>query len=204
MASLFGLFRRKGKEKAKAKAKALSRDPIAAFDALLEQLDRQGSEVRKSAAALLASRGELQRSQERYARQREEIGQRIQTAGERGDGKAEKVLKQDMDQVEAKARQTEEALEKVAADAELVLELARSLGEQSAALRDERNSARARLDAESLLTGALTERAARIEQVLAVDAARDELERAHALAEIVREDALEDAALPPGTPDRVR
>jgi len=200
VASLFGFFRRKGK----AKAKALPKDPIAAFDALLEQLDRQGSEVRKSAAALLTSRGELQRSQERYARQQEEIAQRMQTAAERGDGKAEKVLKKDLQQVAAKAQQTEEALAKVAADAELVLELARSLGEQSASLREERNSALARLDAETLLTGALTERAARIEQVLAVDAARDDLERAHALAEIVREDALEDAALPPETPDRVR
>lgn len=198
MASLFGLFRRK------PKAKAPPKDPIAAFDALLEQLDRQGSEVRKSAAALLTSRGELQRSQERYQRQREEIAQRIQTAAGNGDAKAEKVLKKDLDQVEAKARQTEEALAKVAADAELVLELARSLGEQSSTLREERNSARARLDAETLLTGALTERAARIEQVLAVDAARDELERAHALAEIAREDALEDAALPEGTPERVR
>ena len=191
MASLFGLFRRK------PKAKPLPKDPIAAFDAVLEQLDRQGSEVRKSAAALLASRGELQRSLERYARQEEEIAQRIQTAAGRGDARAEKVLGKDLDQVRAKARQSEEALAKVGGDAELVLELARSLAEQSAALRDERNSARARLDAETLLTGALTERAARIEQVLAVDAARDELERAHALAEIVREDAQEDAAEPP-------
>jgi hypothetical protein len=197
VASLFGLFRRK------PKAKAPPRDPIAAFDALLEQLDRQGSEVRKSAAALLASRGELQRSQERYARQQEEIHQRIRTAVERGDPGAQKVLRKDLGLVEAKAQQTDEALAKVAEDAELVLELARSLGEQSASLREERNSARARMDAETLLTGALTERAARIEQVLAVDAARDELERAHALAEIVREDALDDAALPPG-PGRVR
>ncbi len=143
MASFFGLFRRK------AKAKAPPKDPIAAFDALLEQLDRQGSEVRKSAAALLTSRGELQRSQERYARQREEIGQRIQTAASRGDGGAEKVLRKDLEQVEVRARQTDEALARVAGDAELVLELARSLNEQSASLREERNSARARLDAET-------------------------------------------------------
>jgi hypothetical protein len=198
VASLFGLFRRK------PKAKAPPKDPIAAFDALLEQLDRQGSEVRKSAAALLASRGELQRSQERYARQQEEIHQRIRQAVERGDGGAEKVLRRDLDQVQARARQTDEALAKVATDAELVLELARSLGEQSTTLREERNSARARLDAETILTGALTERAARIEQVLALDAARDDLERAHALAEIAREDAVEDAALTPGTTNRVR
>jgi hypothetical protein len=198
LASLFGFFRRK------AKAKAPPKDPIAAFDALLEQLDRQGSEVRKSAAALLASRGELQRSQERYARQREEVGQRIQTAVSRGDAGAEKVLRKDLEQVEARARQTDEALAKVGGDAELVLELARSLSEQSASLREERNSARARLDAESLLTGALSERSARIAQVLAVDAARDELERAHALAEIVREDAVEDAAMPPLPGDRIR
>ena len=176
---------------------ALPKDPIAAFDAMLELLDRQGSEVRKSAAALLASRGELQRSQARYARQKEEIGERIRTAAERGDSRAEQVLRRDLEQVELKARATDEALAKVAADAELVLELARDLGEQSATLRDERNSARARFDAEQVLSDALQKRSARIEQVLALDAARDELEKAHALAEIVREDAVEDAAMPP-------
>jgi len=196
--ALFGLFKRK------RRAAALPKDPIAAFDALLEQLDRQGSEVRKSAAALLASRGELQRAQGRYARQREEIGQRIQTAAGRGDAKAEQVLRKDLGQVEQKARATGEALAKVAGDAELVLELARDLGEQSASLRDERNSARARFDAEHLLTEALHERSKKIEQVLAVDAARDELERAHALAEIVREDAGDDDAAVRRPPDRIR
>jgi hypothetical protein len=199
--AFFDLFKRKRRP-----AAAKPKDPIAAFDALLEQLDRQGAEVRKSAAALLASRGELQRSQERYARQREEVGQRIQTASERGDPRAEQLLRKDLEQVERKARDTDEALAKVAVDAELVLELARDLGEQSASLRDERNSARARFDAESLLSDALQKRSQRIQQALVLDAARDELERAHALAEIVREDAAAgegDAAVRP-TLDRIR
>jgi phage shock protein A len=179
---VFSLFKRRKKD-------ARPKDPIAAFDAVLEQLDRQGAEVRKSAAALLASKGELVRSQERYLRQRAEIEARIATAGDRGDQKAEAVLRRDLDQAERSLRSTEEALARVDGDAAVLLDLARELGEQSAQLRAERNSARARLDAEGLVTEALKQRSRRIEQVLAVDAARDELERAHALADLYREDA---------------
>ena len=194
MASLFALFKRK--------RRAAPEDPVAAFDALLEQLERQGAGVRRAAAALLASRGELQRSQARYVRQREELGQRLQTAAGLGDERAERVLRQDLERVERGARDTEEGLARVAGDAEVLLELARDLGERSAALRQERDSARARRDAEQLFTAALRQRTSRIEQVLAVDAARDELERAHALAEIAREDA--GIAAPPPSPERTR
>jgi len=194
LASLFALFKRK--------RRAAPEDPVAAFDALLEQLERQGAGVRRAAAALLASRGELQRSQARYVRQREELGQRLQTAAGLGDERAERVLRQDLERVERGARDTEEGLARVAGDAEVLLELARDLGERSAALRQERDSARARRDAEQLFTAALRQRTSRIEQVLAVDAARDELERAHALAEIAREDA--GIAAPPPSPERTR
>ncbi|HVE86994.1 MAG TPA: hypothetical protein VND93_29260 [Myxococcales bacterium] len=199
MASLFGLFKRRRRRP------AAPEDPIAAFDALLDQLDRQGAEVRRSAAALLASRGELQRHQAKSERQRQEINERIQTAAGRGDARAEQVLRRDLDLMERGARATEASLVKVEADAQVLLELARDLQEQTDTLREERNSARVRRDAEQLVTGAIQERSARIQQALAVDAARDELERAHALAEIVREDAgLSGNAAAPPPRDRTR
>lgn len=190
---MFSLFKRRKKD-------VPPKDPIAAFDAVIEQLERQGAEVRKSAAALLAAKGELVRSQERYRRQRVEMQARIETAGERGDRKAETVLRRDLEQAERSLRSTEEALARVDGDAAVLMDLAQDLGEQSAQLRMERNSARARLDAENVVTDTLKQRTRRIEQVLAVDAARDELERAHALADIYREDA----GVAPGEPVRTR
>ena len=139
---MFGLFRRRRRPRASAPT---PRDPIAAFDALIEQLDRQGSEVRRSAAALLASRGELQRRQERAARQREELERRLQTAAARGDAKSEAVLRRDLASLEKSDQATGTALDKVAADTEVLLELSRDLTEQSASLRDERLGARARV-----------------------------------------------------------
>jgi chromosome segregation ATPase len=179
---VFSLFKRRKKD-------VPPKDPIAAFDAVIEQLERQGAEVRKSAATLLAAKGELTRSWERYQRQRVEMEARIGTARERGDGKAEAILRRDLEQAQKNLQSTEEGLARVEGDAEVLLELARELTDQSTHLRAERNSARARLDADSAVTETLKHRSRRIEQVLAVDAARDELERAHALADVYREDA---------------
>jgi phage shock protein A len=163
-------------------------DPLAAFDQLIEDLERQAAEVRKSAATLLALKGELTRSVERYTRRLADIAERSQVAESRGDSKAVLVLHRDKGQTEALLKSTQESLERVEPDARLLLEAATEIGTRVQELRTERESASARLVAGAIVTGAMREQVERIEKVLAVDAARDEIERAHQLAEIYREE----------------
>jgi phage shock protein A len=178
---LFGLFRKKDKKKK-------PEDPLAAFDQLIEDLERQAAEVRKSAATLLALKGELTRSVERYSRRLLEIDERRAVADSRGDAKSSSVLMRDREQTETLLKSTREALERAETDSRLLLEAANEIGARVIELRTERQSASARLVAGGLVTGVMRERADRIEKVLALDAARDEIERAHALADIYREE----------------
>jgi phage shock protein A len=178
---LFGLFRKKDKKKK-------PEDPLAAFDQLIEDLERQAAEVRKSAATLLALKGELGRSVDRYSRRLLEIDERRAVADSRGDAKSSSVLMKDREQAETLLKSTREALERSEKDSRLLLEAANEIGARVIELRTERQSASARLVAGGLVTGAMRERADRIEKVLALDAARDEVERAHALADIYREE----------------
>ncbi|WP_224249111.1 PspA/IM30 family protein [Hyalangium gracile] len=163
-------------------------DPLAAFDQLIEDLERQGAEVRKSAATLLALKGELTRSVERYSRRIADITERYEVASSRSDVKAMQVLKRDREQAETLLKTTQDSLERVEPDARLLLEAANEVGSRVQELRTERQSASARLVAGTLVSGTMREQVERIEKVLAVDAARDEIERAHQLAEIYREE----------------
>lgn len=178
---IFGFFRKKKKAQTPA-------DPLAAFDQLIEDLERQGAEVRKSAATLLALKGELTRSVDRYTRRMAELAERYQVAESRADIKAMQVLHRDQQQTENLLKSTREALERAEKDSRLLLEAANEVGSRVTELRTERQSASARLVAGSLVSGAMREQVERIEKVLAVDAARDEIERAHQLAEIYREE----------------
>ncbi len=175
------LFWRKKKETQPA-------DPLAAFDQLIEDLERQAAEARKSAATLLALKGELTRSVERYARRLADIAERSKVAESRGDTKAMQVLQRDREQTEALLKSTKDSLDRVEPDSRLLLEAANDVGTRVQELRTERQSASARLVAGTLVSGAMREQVERIEKVLAVDAARDEIERAHQLAEIYREE----------------
>ncbi len=181
----FGLFGKRKKE--------LSRpaDPLAAFDQLIGTLDRQAAEVRKSAATLLALKADLTRARERYARRLEELTARRATAKARDDVRAVRVLEKDQAEAEDLLASTRDALERAEADGRLLLEAAGELGDRVAELRRERESASARLTAGGIVTQALRERVARFDQALVVDAARDEVERAHALADIYREERKE-------------
>jgi phage shock protein A len=163
-------------------------DPLAAFDQLIEDLERQGAEVRKSAATLLALKGDLGRGVERYTRRLEEIASRQGVAQSRGDAKAVAVLERDRAQAQTLLESTRESLDRAEQDSKLLLEAANDLGARVTELRMERESAHARLAAGGLVSSALRERVERFEKVLAVDAARDEVERAHALADIYREE----------------
>ncbi len=178
----FGFWRKKKKEQKKPA------DPLAAFDQLIEDLERQASEVRKSAATLLSLKGELTRSMERYTRQMTDMAGRYKVAEANADIRAMQVLTRDQKQTEALLKSTREALERAEKDSQLLLEAANEVGVRVTELRTERQSASARLMAGSLVTGAMTEQVERVDRVLAVHAARDEIERAHQLAEIYREE----------------
>lgn len=73
-----------------------------------------------------------------------------------------------------------------------------------AKLRLERDAARVRLDASSAVTESAAAFVDPLDQLLDLDAARDEIERARALADIYREEAaassLADDELPPNRP----
>jgi phage shock protein A len=180
----FGLWKRK-------KEPSRPVDPLAALDQLIENLDRQAAQVRKSAATLLALKGDLSRGVERYTRRLEDIASRRVTAEGKGDARAAAVLKKDREHAEALLASTRESLERADTDAKLLLEAAGELGDRLEELRRERESASARLTVGGIVTDAMRERVARFEQALVVDAARDEVERAHALADIYREELRE-------------
>ncbi|WP_426751594.1 PspA/IM30 family protein [Myxococcus sp. Y35] len=181
----FGLFGKRKKEPSRPA------DPLAAFDQLIETLDRQAAEVRKSAATLLALKADLARAEERYARRLEALTSRRATAKERGDVHAVRVLEKDQAQAEDLLATTRDSLARAESDGRLLLEAASELGDRVAELRRERDSASARLTVGGIVTEALRERVARFDQALVVDAARDEVERAHALADIYREERNE-------------
>jgi phage shock protein A len=168
-------------------------DPLAAFDQLIEDLERQGAELRKSAATLLALKGDLSRSEDRYGKRLEDIAKRRAVADEQGATQIALTLEHDCAQTESLLRTTRESLNRAEQDSKLLLEAAADVGNRVAELRTERESASARLAVEGLVTTALREQVERFEKVLAVDAARDEIERAHALAEIYREERGEAA-----------
>lgn len=183
---VFGFWKRKKKEEEPA-------DPLAVFDQLIEDLERQGAEIRKSAATLLALKGDLSRSVERYSRRLEDIASRKEVAASRGDSKSEAVLERDRAQAQALMESSRESLERAEQDSKLLLEAANDVAARVLELRTERESASARLTAGGMVTQALREQVARVEKVMALDAARDEIERAHALAEIYREERGEKA-----------
>jgi len=164
-------------------------DPLAVFDEVIRSLERQAAEVRRSAATLLALKGELGRDEAKYRTRLEELEERIAEARRANDAKAQAVLERDQRDAARRLEETRAALATATADAELLKQTAEELGRQVEELKDERRSAKARLSAGALVTDALKAQAAQLDRVLKLDAARDEVERAHALAEIYREDA---------------
>ncbi|MEW5737796.1 MAG: hypothetical protein AB1938_02660 [Myxococcota bacterium] len=164
-------------------------DPLAVFDSVIASLERQAGEVRRSAATLLALKGELSRDEAKYRRRLEELDARLLEARRADDAKAQATLEKDRQDAARRLDETKEALARTMGDAQLLKETAEDLGRQVAELQDERLSAKARLSAGVAVSEAMRAQAAQLERVLKLDAARDEVERAHALADIYREDA---------------
>ncbi|MBF5041130.1 hypothetical protein FGE12_01900 [Aggregicoccus sp. 17bor-14] len=163
-------------------------DPLATYDRVLGELEQEAARVRRAAAALLALQGELRRSAERAAAHLRELDGRADDARRRGDDRAAQVLHADRARSEEEGRAARAALARVEADAEVLVAAARSLEERLGALRREREDAALRLRAGELVQEALRLPGERFEHRVALDAARDEVERAHALAELYREE----------------
>lgn len=172
----------------KKKDKAPS-DPLKAYDGMIESLDRQAAQVRRSAATLLALKGELSRDHDRYGTRCAEIEKRITTAAAKNDARAERALKRDLDEAKDLCEQTDKALQSANDDAQVLLATAEDLAKRSRELKSERLSAQARLKSGQVVSSALKQQAEEFNRVMAIDAARDEVERARALADIYREEA---------------
>jgi phage shock protein A len=172
----------------KKKKASSDEDPTRAYDGLIEDLERQGAILRKSAATLIAVRGELTRAVEKYASQIPELERRLAAADRAHDAKVVRALTRDLDDARRMKQASEDALASANSDAEVLLEAAEDLSGRVAQLKVERTTARARWSVGKVVTAALRERVDKFDKVLAVDAARDEVERAHALADVYRED----------------
>lgn len=174
----------------KRKKKAvLPADPLAAFDGVLESLERQGAEVRRAAATLLSLRGELTRDQKKYEARLVELDRRLVDASiAPGAERVLATLRRDRGEAERLLGKTGEALAIAQTNATLLLQTAEGLTREVAELREERLSARARLTAGVEVSAALKTKAAEFDRFMTLDAARDEIERAHALAELYRDD----------------
>jgi phage shock protein A len=192
LAALFEFLKRK-KKPAKEDKKPL--DPVAAYNGFIESLERQAAEVRKSAATLLALRGELARDRERYQRRIGEADERLKVAETNGDARAERTLRRDREEAQELLEQSEKALASANEDAALLMEAAEDLARRGRELKAERQSALARFRVGAAVSRALARRVEEFDKLMALDAARDEVEKAHALADIYRE---EEGALPKG------
>ena len=180
---VFGFFKKKKKKTPEPK------DPLAVYDGFIESLERQGAEVRKSAATLLALRGDLTRDVEKYDRRSKDLAGRVRIAEEKADARASKTLRRDLEEAEGLREQSEKALVSANEDAQLLLEAAADTASRVAELKSERQSARARLATGLVVSSALRQQVEQFDKVIALDAARDEVERARALADVYREDA---------------
>lgn len=161
-------------------------DPLAAWDALIEALEAEGAAVRRAAATLLALQGELRRAAQRAEARAQQLSARAQEAARRGEAGAAALLAQDAARAQAAA--DEAALARVEEDAQLLVASATGLQERLSALRAERESARVRLRAGALVREVLQRESEHFGRRVALQAARDEVERAHALAELYREE----------------
>ena len=175
----FGLFKRKARAPV---------DPLVLFDGAIEAAELDAGELRKSAATLLALKGTLERDAARFAEERRGLLGRLDEAVRSADAKAARLLEADARQAEAGQRAAEEALARVAADAELLVEGARETAARVEGLKAERAAAAARLLAGKAAGTAMQAEGARLSGELRLSQARDEVERARALAEIWRED----------------
>jgi phage shock protein A len=178
---VFGFFKRKQRQPEVA-------DPLAEYDGQVEALERDAAELRRAAATLLAHKSTLERDCARQENERAELTARVDEATRAADVRAVKLLSADVTRVEEALRRAREGLAHAEVEAQLLVDTARDMSSEVARLRTERGAAQARLAAGRAAGQAFRTEAARTQRAVALDRARDEVERAHALAEIWREE----------------
>ena len=176
---LLDLFRRQPKPS----------DPLAAYDARLDALAQRAQLLRKSAATLLAVRRDLDRRLDAFTTKEHQAQARAEAARLAGDLQAAEVLARDALSSARDRDALAEQRERVATDAQDLTDAVGALNTEFEQLSRERDAARVALAAGQVVTAAQPALTERFDQVLKLDAARDEVERAHALAEIHRDDA---------------
>jgi len=164
-------------------------DPIAAYDDLVTDLAGEAAELRRAAATLLTVRARLGREVSGAGELARVLRDRADRARAGDDARTAEVLDADARREDDRATALREELARTETDVARLEEAARRVAGQVDRLRSERDLAAARLTAGSALAAeAQRSRADRVRRLVAVDAARDEVERAHALAEVWRED----------------
>lgn len=165
-----------------------SADPLQTYDRLIAGLERQGATFREGAATLLSLRTQLREALATTGAQTEEVRARWEAARVLADGeRVAEVLALDLEVLERQTLDCERQLARADADASLLLEGARSVQEELRRLQAERQLAAQTLTMDQTVSRTLRARLERLEASPALDAARDEVARAHALAEIYRE-----------------
>jgi chromosome segregation ATPase len=171
-----------------ARQPATSVDPLQTFEGLINELERQGTTFRQGAATLMSMRTELRESLGVAQAQMEEVQARWEEACARPDGaSAAKVLAHDLEVLEQRAAAYTQQLARADADAELLLEGARAVQAELDRLHAERDFAARTLTMDQTMSRTLRARVERMDASPALEAARDEVARAHALADIYRE-----------------
>ncbi len=163
-------------------------DPVRVYDELIASVARQGEAVRQSAATLGVLRSQLKRDGERYRQRIAESAERLKAAEALGDATALNRLHRDATEAKRLATECDEGFARADTDARQLLEVAESLASQLTDLKAERLSAKTRMATNVMTQTSLRARADEFDRWLKLDKARDDIERAHALAELYRED----------------
>ncbi|MBI5548261.1 MAG: hypothetical protein HY901_30645 [Deltaproteobacteria bacterium] len=160
-------------------------DPLAVFDRRLATMASRGSDLRRAAATLLAARAEVDRALEAARAQVQAASARLQS--EQGRPEIAEVLAHDRTLASDREQALEAQRSTIAADAEGLTEVIKRLESEAELLRRERTAAAAQLAAGRALSASAVI-AEDPREVLALERAREDVERAHALAQICRED----------------
>jgi hypothetical protein len=165
-------------------------DPLAAYDARIDALGARGQLLRKSAATLLAVRRDLDRRSADLEGKQEQTAARAQAAKSEGDLDSASVLADDARKLGADLDALRAQREKVVRDAEDLAAAVKAVEAEGEELQRERDGARVALAAGQAVLSARPALTDHFDETLKLEQARDEVEKAHALAEIYREDAL--------------
>ena len=173
-----------------AKPKSVEDDPVKAYDRRLDTLTSRAAELRRTAATLLAARGEIDRALKAAQSAEEQARSRLAQAAGRAD--IVQVLESDIARAQERAKPLADERVRIDVEAKGLSETVAKVEAEAEALRRERDSVAARLAASRSVAEAsgkvLSEN---FGEMAALERARDEVERAHALADVVREDLKE-------------